>query len=143
MSNHPDREQKLTIRPGPLFSGLAVALVVCMAAVGGVAQLTEDPRANALAAIGGLAVTGALFAAGTVVIASGKPRPASLVGTLWLASTIVRVMGLGLAGISIYFAAPSVLLPAAAGAGGAYLVCLVVETAMVARQALKDSQSAS
>lgn len=155
MTQVPPNEQMLTLRPGPLLRGLAVALVLCMAAIGGIAQLTDHPRANALWAIGGLVLTGAFFVGGAFVIASGKPRPISSIATLWLASTVGRVIGLGIVGFSLYFAAPKDawrsadadaaggLQPLAIGAGGAYLVCLIVETVMVARQALRTHDSAS
>jgi hypothetical protein len=114
-----------------------------MAAAGGVAQLTEHPRANALWAVAGLGLSGAFFLGGAFFLASGKPKPISDIATLWLACTVMRVIGLGIVGFSLYFAAPLNVPPLAAGAGGAYLVCLTVETVMVARQALRTNDSAS
>lgn len=134
-------EPPLVLRPGPMIRATLVTLVVCMAAVGGFAQLTDNPRGNALAAIAGLALTGGFFIAGTFVIASGKPRPVATIATLWLAATVMRVLGLGVALFSIYFAAPQDLPPLVVGAGGAYLACLAVETAMTARQALRSQEN--
>ena len=130
-------ELELTIPRGPVLAGLGVALVACAGAAVGVAQLLTDPAGKATGALAGVGLVGVLFLGGAFFIASGKPRPVGLLPAVWLGATIVRVMGLLFAGIPIYFAAPQILPSLAVGAGGAYLVCLVVETAMIAKQALR------
>ena len=132
-----DREQRLTIPRLPLLMAVLGTGMIC----GGAAVVTVHylQRAPDLPpALAGVAATTAMFLVGAALIASGKPRPASTLAAFWLGATILRLLGLMALGIPIYFAVPSGLAPFALGAGGAYLACLVAETASVARQALKS-----
>ncbi len=130
-------EPQITLHRRPLLVGLGGVEGTCLVAAFLVSQRMEDPRTTASGALLGVALVGTLFLAGALVVASGKPRAASLLPTLWLGATIARVMGLLIAVLPIYFAAPQILPAFAVGAGGAYLACLAVETALIARQALR------
>lgn len=131
----PDIE--MTIARRPVMVGLSVTIAACLLAAVGGAQFMETPGSVAGGAALGVAIVGAFFLAGAFVIASGKPRSVTLLPAFWMGATIVRVIGLLMVGFPIYFAAPQILPPLAVGAGGAYLACLVVETALIARQALR------
>ncbi len=131
----PDVE--LTIARRPVMVGLGITIVGCLLAAAGAAQFLARPGLMAGGACAGVAIVGVFFLAGAFVIASGKPRSVTILPAIWMGATIVRVMGLLIVGFPIYFAAPQILPPLAVGAGGAYLACLVVETALIARQALR------
>lgn len=130
-------EPQITIPRGPILIGLVVAIAFCSAAAVITSQRMADPRSATTGALIGVALVGTLFLAGALLVASGQPRAASLLPALWLGATIARVMGLLIAVLPIYFAAPQILPAFAVGAGGAYLACLAVETAIIARQALR------
>lgn len=130
-------EAQLTLPRGPVLAALAVTTLVCAGAAIGCARWAADPRQATIGALAGVALVGVLFLAGAFIVASGKPRPVSLLPALWMGATIARVMGLLVAVFPIYFAAPQFLPSIAVGAAGAYLACLTVETAMLARQALR------
>ncbi|MBL9140721.1 MAG: hypothetical protein JNK53_02540 [Phycisphaerae bacterium] len=130
-------EPEITIARRPALVALGIAVVACALVAWGVAQFMADPSRMAGGALAGVAVVGVLFFGGALLVASGKPRSVTLLPAVWMGATVGRVMGLLFVGFPIYFAAPQILPPFAVGAGGAYLVCLVVETAVIARQALR------
>lgn len=134
-------EQEITVPFRPVLIATAIATVFSVAGIVLLSSQTADPREMALVAGLGAAAAGVVSAGSARLFASEKPRPASLVGSLWLGATLIRFVLVPALCLSVYFAAPKVAFAAVLATCGSYLACLAAETAVVVRLVNRGSSA--
>lgn len=132
-------EAEITVAHPPLVIATAICTGVAVVAILALAPLMADPGQFSTFGALGAAGAGVLTTATARLFASGKPRPASSVGSAWLGATLMRFVLVPALCVSVYFAAPKVAWAAVLATLGSYLGCLAVETAMVVRQVHRGS----
>ena len=131
---HEKPEELLVRLPAETMFAVFTGVVLVIAAFWVILALGEwQPwtvaRAGMLGALASVVVGGG----GLLVLKPWNRRSTGDLALLWLGSTVVRVLLTPLLALVIYFAVHPPMYPFVLGAGTAYLVILLSETALVVR----------